>query len=133
MSLKSSSLHLSCIILLLSGCLAPGEYFYTGQLSDHDEAIFAEAARIEGVEIVAERYLGVWIVEYESLPKYNGFTDMSSGMIFIDPDIQTLAACDRDRTVLVLFRHEIGHALGKSHSPNPLSVMHDPAPCWPTN
>mgnify|MGYP001574045332 CR=1 FL=1 len=117
------------ITALLSGCLAPN-VFYTGQLSEHDQSIFAEAASVEGVEVVEWPVPGVWIVAYGSPLHSGGVTGPS--IIFIDRQQPQWTGCPRDQGFLVISRHEIRHSQGTlEHSTWLMSVMHDPAPCWP--
>ena len=121
------------ILPLLSGCLLPGELFYSGQLSEHDQAIFRAAARIEGVEVVDWPVPGAWIVVYGA-PLHDNATTFP-GVVFIDKDQITVGIeCPRDQLFLVSARHEIRHSEGTlEHSTMLLSVMHDPAPCYPND
>ena len=124
-------LTLIAITALLSGCL-PGEVFYTGQLSERDQAIFAEAARIEGAEVVDDPLISAWRVEYELMDGLSGLTVHSEKRILIDPEMP-IGECTYAQRALVVFRHEIGHTQGKGHSNDSTSVMHSPAPCYPTD
>ena len=126
-------LTLIAIAALLSGCLAPN-VFYIGQLSDHDQSLFREAADTEGVETIDWPAIGVWIVRYGTPLHKAGTT--GPGVIFIRerftiPCILDDAAASHDQFFYVVARHEIGHTKLKPHSSNPHSVMHSPSPCFP--
>lgn len=130
--------HLLAHALILLGLVmgACGDYttFYAGALSTHDQKLFSKAAKEEGVSIVDAPVFGVtWIVVYgnplHQATKSNGIA--FGGVIFLrsEPKFQN---CPRDQAFMVSAMHEIGHAEGKSHSDNPESHMHSPAPCWPS-
>ena len=125
-------LTLIAITALLSGCL-PGEVFYTCQLSDADQAIFAEAARIEGVEVIDWPAPGVWIVMYGS-PEGNA-AGTRPGLILVAKDMPRVDdKCPTPQLRLSVIRHEIRHTNGVVlHSDNASHVMHDPVPCYPTD
>ena len=115
---------------LLCSCADPGLLFYTGALTPHDQAVFREAALIEGVEVINNDSPSVIRVEYKSIADVDGRFDSSARAIYLNPNFHT-PGCPRDQDALSIFRHEIGHAKSKGHSSNPASVMYYNPPCWP--
>ena len=124
------------ITALLSGCIAPN-VFYIGLLSEHDQSIFADAAAIEGVEVIDWPAPGIWFVKYGSPAHSAGVTSL--GVIFIKHTFNVSCVANdpkasRDIYFAVIARHEIQHAQGNlAHSGNPDSVMHATPPCYPTD
>ena len=114
MRINLSILALSC---LLSGCLLPGELFYIGQLSDHDQGLFRDAARIEDVETVDWPAPGALVVVYGTPTHDNGLTIPAT--IFLDSQQRDRTNCMRDQAFIVISRHEIGHTNGKNDSTDP--------------
>jgi hypothetical protein len=119
------------VCIFLSGCLPAPGVFYIGELSDHDQALFREAARIEDVDTVDWPAPGAWVVVYGEPFHKKGFS--VPGIMFISEDPRTESGCPRDQFFTVIVRHEIRHTEGEWHSDDPLSVMRDPAPCYPTD
>lgn len=116
------------LLPLLSSCLPVPGLFYIGRLSEDDQALFREAARIEDVDTVDWPAPGAWWVEYGAPQHANGET--WPGIIFIASEIKCDCA-DVDGYTVIVMRHEIRHTEGERHSDDPFSLMHDPAPCWP--
>ena len=72
-----------------------------------------------------------WIVVYGA-PRHQNATTIP-GIIFVRRNHRSIDPCPQDQIRLVSYRHEIGHTRAEQHSANRLSVMHNPAPCWPTD
>lgn len=116
-------MRFALLVFLLAGCL-DGDQINLSKLSPAHQIIVAEAAELEGVEVVEHRDPWVWMVSYDHDLETVGYADWDEfyGQRYgckITFNPQSFDSCGPERADAKLkwiALHEIDHCKGYNHS-----------------
>ena len=118
---------------MITGCRS--EIIDTSSLNDYDQALFAEAAELEGIETTQNRALRRWFVVYDPLMKEIGYAIPIGVFCKISVRTKNMYCSNGgyDQRFRIVARHEIRHCFGVQHSTNRASLMFPTPSCWPAD
>ena len=120
------------LILLFGGCQQVAD---VSALPEPQRSWFERAASTMGWDTDMGRGIEVRLDPGLSYP-YNGFTDIAKGRIRIRFRLDRMIPCDIggiEQRFVSVARHELCHAEGCLHDPDPSHLMHEITPCYPVD